>query len=161
MTATIPIHFREGKPAIDVKDRVLWAHDPRTADLISELSEAVVDGCYELAQTEFWTDAGEAALDLGYGEVFASGRSGGWLIVEQDQTVWTDYLIETGECVSCDDDPPEQRADVKAGFDLWVKFRRQIEEIQRDAEEAFVEYLTEAIAELEAAREANEIRSIN
>jgi hypothetical protein len=75
------IEYHNGKLAINVKDHHLYAQDDR----FSEYSQQVLTMAYGDCQEAFWSRfAPYSAEKFGYGKVFAEGRSGGWLIVENE-----------------------------------------------------------------------------
>src|SRR3984957_11786357 len=75
------IEYHNGKLAINVKDHHLYAQDDR----FSEYSQQALSVAYEDCKESFWNHfAPEVAEKFGYGKVFAEGRSGGWLVVENE-----------------------------------------------------------------------------
>lgn len=166
---------RDGKPAVNVKDTTLWAHDPRTRDLISELAPAIVDAIYEGVREDFWRDvAPDLAREHGYsGEVFSAGRSEGWLVLGDDLD-WTEYIGLDGSVSDAlsddgpgDDDALMDRSEddtmvhAIASRDRFLAFASAVGAIVCAAGEMFVQRLTEARADLERAREDCIIRSEN
>lgn len=144
------IAYRDGSPAINVKDRHLWARDPRCARAYAELPEATIEAVYEGVREDFWQDI---AAEHGYRtdrngqRVYAAGRSGGWLILacppdlsELSPNLTNYYLRE---------------------LPRWEAFAADIRAAVQAAGEMFVSRLSDELAELEAAREACIIRSEN
>jgi hypothetical protein len=88
------VSFREGKPAVNVKDPVLWAHHPIVGPIIEELGDERVEAIYQGTVEDFWNVwAQSIANDFGYGEIWSEGRSGGWLTTDHAPD-WTYTLTE-------------------------------------------------------------------
>lgn len=162
------VGMREGKPAVCVKDRVLWAHDDRTRDLIAELAAPVVDAIYEGVNEDFWRDvAPDVAREHGYGgEVFSAGHSGGWLILGDDLN-WIAY-VDARSRITFDfyegafEDVEAQ--EITTAFyerERFLAFAKAIDAAVTSCGETFIESLTDARAELEGARESCIVRSEN
>src|ERR1019366_5457602 len=76
------ITLRNGQPAVEVKDHELYAQNWRFNELQQQLGQSVCDAIYESVLEDFWRlFAPEVAKEYGYGEVWAEGRSNGWLTV--------------------------------------------------------------------------------
>jgi hypothetical protein len=74
------IVFHEGAPAVNVRDRHIYANDPEYSEFYRRLPQATIDAEWQVAAEDFWrVIAPELAAEAGYGRVFASGRSNGWL----------------------------------------------------------------------------------
>lgn len=147
--------FRGTSPAIDVKDRHLWARDPRLAPAYAELSERVIDAIYREVQSDFWQDiAPDIAREHGYQSdrnghvIYSDGRSGGWLILAcpPDLTACEPCYGESGQC-------PD--------LQTWCAFSDEINAAVRASGEVFVQRLGEAVSELEHARESVLIKGEN
>lgn len=79
-------YYGRGYPAVNVK----VYHFPRAFKAIEhfhcteEQAEKALEYAWNMAQTDFWEDAPNIAIDIfGKGiKVYSAGRSGGWLIVQ-------------------------------------------------------------------------------
>lgn len=116
-------YCRAPKPAINVKDRTLYARVEPYASLIELVGEDVASASYELAAEGFWQDADTIARAYGYGPAFSEGRSGGWLIVER---------------------PPFDTED-PAELKRWTAFEKDIESAVEYARGRYVELMTEYV----------------
>lgn len=165
--STARLSIRDGMPAVCVKDHTAWAHDSRTADLIAELGEEIAATIYEDVQRDFWEVVAPAiADDHDYDphKVYSAGRSGGWLTIPG--TYFLDYTIDDKWTIEpADEDAPEdtreEYAEAIAARDRFVKFAKAIVTAQESHEESFVQSLQQAVAELEARREAVLVRGTN
>jgi hypothetical protein len=158
------IEYRDGKPAVRVKDDALWARDPRTAPLYDVLSESVIDAIYEDTREDFWNLAApELAREHGYsGKVWSAGHSSGWLVLD-DRLDWTEH-VDRSSLVPLDFaegvfgvgeeyDDAEFRAAV-AGREQFLHFAAAVDDAVSEAGEEFAYRLRERVAE--DAREASE-----
>lgn len=160
-----------GSIAINVKDRTLYAHRAPWAELIAQLPEAESESIYNDVQADFWQDiAPDVAREHGYsGTVYSEGRMGGWLKLA-DTLGWIDYVDDDssvpldfpdgafGEGDDYDDD--EFRRAV-AERDNFLRFAEAIEQAIDGARETFAQRLREAVAELNARREAAIVKGDN
>lgn len=162
------IAVRDGRPAVNVKDRNLWARDPRTVAAITELGEARTQSIYEDVQTDFWNIAeGTARESYGY-RIYQDGRSGGWLVVS-DGVTFLEYLDSDNPWTDdggVDRDDEDGYADtyVTAALhdrDKFLRFADEMGALKVACATTFVENVTEALADLERRREDNAIRSEN
>lgn len=153
------IHYRDRKPAVCVKDHTVWARDSRTADMIADLPEKIVDMVYEGVRGDFWHFfAPEIAREHGYvGTVYSAGRSEGWLILE-DGLLWPDYIIEDGTIPPAADDADEhtraEYAHMIAERERWIRFSSAIDDAVKGAGAQFVDALREHVEDV--AFEASE-----
>lgn len=149
------IDYRDDSPAVNVKDRRLWARDPRCAPAYAELSEREIDVIYRGVQEDFWQDiAPDIAREHNYQSdrnghvIYAAGRSGGWLILAcpTDLTACDPCYGEAGKCndLLC-----------------WEVFSTEINAAVKAAGEMFIQRLADAVTELEHARESVLIRGEN
>lgn len=172
MTPTLGI--RDGMPAVNVKDRTVWWHDRRTADLCRQLGEEEVHSIYAMRVESFWSDARLLGEEYGY-SVWSAGRSGGWLTVSnQDTGHFLSYVTDDAGTLyrnarfeippadaTADDDTREEYAHYIAKRDRFVEFAGKIEEAMESNAEAFISDLRDAVSELEARREACLVRGEN
>lgn len=140
------ITFRDGKPAIDVKDRQT-IHQARAElkALVEALPENVVQATYEGVQERFWREfAPEAAERHGYGDVYSEGRSSGWLLVDKPPVL----DLAAQDLDGTDLDTEEERLQVnRAG---WEDFEREIDQEMEGCRSIFADELREALAEFKA-----------
>ena len=157
-TPDISTYHREGI-AVNVKDRHYWPGDPVAGPAIEELGESLAESIYEQVRMQFWDDAEELARDHGYDHVYSTGRQGGWLYVtDRGRGVDIDYdRWADGAYGPCDEWEQFER-------DEWQRFATFANALMQllDAAAADFRYLLgEELRELNARREANEIRSVN
>jgi hypothetical protein len=141
------ITFRDGKPAIDVKDRRTYHQESaKVKALIDALPESVVLTVYEGAQESFWRfSAPELARAHGYGDTYSEGRSSGWLLVDNPPVL----DLEKQDLDGTDLDTEEERLQVnRAG---WEDFEREIEQEIEECRGLFYTGLEEALSEHESA----------
>lgn len=168
-TDTMPrLTVRDGNPAVEIKDRTLWARDPRTAEMIAALDEAAVEACYTMAQSTFWeVHVPETAQEHGLApeRVFSDGRSGGWLVVHGttflDYVVDDDWTIPKADADADDDTRDEYAQEGIANRDRFLAFARAIGEAMDFAAEDFIHNLSEELSELNERRDAAIIRGEN
>lgn len=125
MTPNVEHHAeycQPSKPAVNVKDDVLYARTEPYATLIEQVGENVAESLYRRVQEGFWMDADVLADEAGYGEAHSEGRSGGWLVVS---------------------DPP----DVELELEAWLKFASDIEGAIEEARAYYVELMREHLAD--------------
>jgi hypothetical protein len=142
---TDQITFRDGKPAIDVKDRgTYYQESGEVKALIDALPEKAVQAVYERAQSAFWDSYAPNAADAhGYGGVYSEGRSGGWLMVDNPP------VLDPAELDDCEPAEAQERASVNTAG--WEDFEREIEAEIEECRALFYEGLSEALAEHETA----------
>lgn len=131
-------YSREAQPAVNVKDRVSYAHVEPYASLIQQVGEDVANALYENAQAQFWSDADYLAKEYGYGEVFAEGRSGGWLVVSEPP------VINMDGAQICASALPRARR--------WAQFASDVEGAIDSARSYYVELMREHLAAEEFER---------
>lgn len=177
-------HIRviDGQPQINVKDHTLWASDLRTAEMIAQLGENRVEAIYDGVREDFWSDiAPDIADEYGYGrDIWADGRSGGWLYAKGARDTWSNVLdcvdgdplspitdLDTlrelntdAEMGVCNFDEDETKEAI-AAFDRFKSFAYAIEGAVKATGEMFVQRLCEAYTELKQARESAIARSEN
>ena len=141
------ITFRDGKPAIDVKDHRRYRQESAEVKaLIDALPAERVQAIYEGLQSDFWTfSAPERAEERGYGGVYSEGRSSGWLLVDKPPVL----DLEKQGLDGTDLDTEEEQLQVnRAG---WEGFEREIEQEIEDYRAVFEEMLSGALTEHQAA----------
>jgi hypothetical protein len=163
------IKMRGGNPAIDVKDRTLWARHPVAGPLLEELSSEETDSIYEQVREEFWDqDVPHIAASNGLDpdDFYSEGRMGGWLVyhgagflnyinMEDPDPSWIKQCTAPPEHVDVYD------AEAYRARKKYLSFAREIEGAIEEAGRYFVERLSEAKAELDANREACLVRGEN
>lgn len=164
------VGIRDGQPVVNVKDGSVWASDARTAHFYGVLTEQVIERVYQEVLSDFWSVWAPAiAQGFGYGpNVYAAGRSGGWLKPDGSGLNFLEYLDA--------DDPWTQTPRWEAGVwsaddayetealrerDTFLRFAAAIAAEQDHAESQFVERLDDELADLNARREACIIRGEN
>jgi hypothetical protein len=141
------ITFRDGKPAIDVKDRRTYHQESAEVKAsIDALPAERVQAIYEDLQSDFWTfSAPERAKEHGYGGVYSEGRSSGWLLVDKPPVL----DLEKQGLDGTDLDTEEEQLQVnRAG---WEGFEREIEQEIEGYRAVFEAGLEEALSEHESA----------
>lgn len=159
MSTTTTIERHGGSPAVNVKDRTLYAHAEPYASLIEQLDEQTTEGIYSGTQEDFWLAAGALAREYGYGDAYSKGRSGGWLVVEKAPS-WDEYISddETRHDGIAYDDYPENAFSERA---TWLKFADEIRQEMNFQRSEILRRLREAVADLEARRDSNAVRGEN
>jgi hypothetical protein len=163
---------RDNCPAINVKDRTLWAQNPRLTRAYDDLGESTIAQLYEISVEDFWQEIVPAlAREHGYDpeNIFSAGRSGGWLTV-RDQ-LWPGYAVDPFSNrmqfeippadATADDDTRAEYAEMIAERDRFLRFAQAIEQGMDAAGESFVERCLDAVRELDAARENAIVRGEN
>lgn len=152
MSPTLSV--RDYHPAVCVKDRTLWAHDPRTADFYGPLSEQVIGNIYAQTAEDFWSTivpgiAAEHGIDPD--DIYSDGRSSGWLVVHG--TSFLPYVVDRELTIppaddTADDDTRDEYATAIRERDTFVRFATAIVEQGIPAAGAsFVERLQERLDE--------------
>jgi hypothetical protein len=148
MTPTISV--RDGRPAIDVKDRTLWAQEPRLSRAYAELGEETISGLWQDTAFDFWNLIVPAIAEPYSYKVYSAGRSGGWLTVDDQH--WLAYVVNERMEIpaaddTADDDTRDEYAEMIAERDRFLKFAAQIEAAMEAAGESFVERVLSELAE--------------
>ena len=140
------ITLRNGKPAIEVKDRTPYHARPGFTELYDAVGERIADEEYENLVWAFWNlYAPEIAEEYGYGAVYSEGRSDGWLVVEVPP-VFEDYAFDA-------------LTDYEgAEVERWEAFEAQIHALMDNLSETYPARLQERLQELaDEAAEAQEM----
>ncbi len=137
-----PITFRNGKPALNVKDIKLYQQEnAEVKALIDALDKRDVQACYERALETFWQlDAPACAKAYGYGDVYSEGRSNGWLMVEKPPTLDAEEAEEL----------ELSAAALRSNLTRWAMFGEDIETTIWSSREHFHALLKDALSERQA-----------
>ena len=148
------ITLRNGKPAIEVKDRTPYHARPGFTELYDAVGERIADEEYENLVWAFWNlYAPEIAEEYGYGAVYSEGRSDGWLVVENPPN-----LDLAGENPDADGYHDNYVDEANEAAKAWEAFEAQIHALMDNLSETYPARLQERLQELaDEAAEAQEM----